>query len=180
MSEGMDPPWSTTFHLTVSPLEIILRGSVIYLVLFFLLVKFKRPAGGLGVGDLLLLVLIADAAQNAMSADYKSLPDGLILIATLLFWNIFIDWLAVRWQWLNRKLHPEPMPLVREAEMIRENMRKAWVTPEELLGRVREHGMEDVSDVKAAYMEGDGKISIIGFDPSTKDGDDDDDERPGV
>src|ERR1051325_1896628 len=180
MSEGMDPPWSTTWHLTVSPLEIIVRGSIIYLVLFFLLVKFKRPAGGLGVGDLLLLVLIADAAQNAMSADYKSLPDGLILIGTLVFWNIFIDWLAVRWQWLNRKLRPEPFPLVREGDMIRANMRKVWVTPEELNGRIREHGMEDVRDVRAAYMEGDGKVSIIGFDPSQKSEGEADDDRPGV
>lgn len=173
------PPWSTTWHFTVSPLEIIVRGSIIYLVLFFLLVKFKRPAGALGVGDLLLLVLIADAAQNAMSADYKSLPDGLILLATLVFWNIFIDWLAVRWTWLNKKLHPEPIVLVRKGDMLRENMRKVWVTPEELGGRIREHGMEDLRDVQAAYMEGDGKISIIGFDPSTPN-DDDDDEQRGV
>ncbi|HKO56524.1 MAG TPA: YetF domain-containing protein [Thermoanaerobaculia bacterium] len=176
----MDPPWSTTFHLTVSPLEIIVRGSIIYLVLFFVLVKFRRPAGGLGVGDLLLLVLIADAAQNAMSADYKSVPDGLILIGTLLFWNLFIDWLAVRWKWLDAKLHPKPLPLARDGEMIEENMRRRWVTPAELEGRIREHGMEEVGDVKVAYMEGDGKISIIGFDPSDGENGDEDDDRPGA
>jgi uncharacterized membrane protein YcaP (DUF421 family) len=177
MSEGMDAPWSNTFHLTVSPLEIFVRGSIIYLVLFVMLVKFKRPAGGLSVGDLLLLVLIADAAQNAMSAEYKSIPDGLILIGTLVFWNIFIDWLAVRWPWLDAHLHPKPIPLVREGEMVRDQMRKVWVTPAELSARLREHGMEDVSEVKAAYMEGDGKISIIGFDGKSED---DDEDQPKV
>ncbi|MBV9496656.1 MAG: DUF421 domain-containing protein [Acidobacteria bacterium] len=177
----MDAPWSTTFHFTVSPLEVFVRGSIIYLVLFFVLVKFKRPAGGLGASDLLLLVLMADAAQNAMSADYKSVPDGLVLLGTLIFWNIFIDWMAIRWPWLNRQMHQQPVALVKNGAMLPPNMRKVWLTPEELYEHVREHGMEDLRDVRAAYMESDGKISIIGMDPSGGgQGGDEEDDRRGV
>lgn len=170
----MEQPWSTTFHLTVSPLEIFVRGSIIYLVLFFVLIRFRRPAGGLGASDLLLLVLMADAAQNAMSADYKSVFDGMILLATLLFWNIFIDWLAVRWPWLNAQMHGEPQVVARNGEMLPTNMRRAWLTPEELRQHIREHGIEDIREVKAAYLESDGKISVIGFsDPAGQPEDDD-------
>jgi uncharacterized membrane protein YcaP (DUF421 family) len=157
----MRQPWSTTFHLTVSPLELFLRGSIIYLVLFVVLLKFKRPAGGLGVSDLLLLVLMADAAQNAMSAEYKSVFDGLILLGTLLFWNIFIDWLSIRWRWLGHQMHGEPQMVVRNGELLQPTLRRAWLTPEELSEHLREHGIEDVRDVKAAYLETNGKITVI-------------------
>lgn len=173
----MQPPWSTAFRLTVSPLEIIVRGSIIYLVLFFFLIRFRRPAGALGVSDLLLLVLMADAAQNAMSAEYKSVFDGLILLGTLLFWNVFIDWMAVRWPWLNFRLHGEPEAVVRNGQMLETNMRRIWLTPAELLQHIREHGIEDVRGVKAAYLESDGKISVIGFSDQGAAHAEDDDRR---
>lgn len=174
----MDQPWSTTFHLTVSPLELFVRGSIIYLVLFVVLLKFKRPAGGLGVSDLLLLVLMADAAQNAMSADYKSVPDGLILLATLLFWNIFIDWLSARWVWLGHQMHGQPDIIVRDGVLLRANLRRAWLTPEELAEHLREHGIEDVRDVKAAYLETNGKITVIPRKPGGSE--DEEEDPPGV
>jgi uncharacterized membrane protein YcaP (DUF421 family) len=69
-------------------LEIILRGSVTYLSIF-LLMRFglKRESGSIGTADLLMVVMIADAAQNAMAGEYKSITDGLILVGTILFWN---------------------------------------------------------------------------------------------
>jgi uncharacterized membrane protein YcaP (DUF421 family) len=167
----MEPPWSTTFHLTVSPVELFVRGSILYLVLFFVLLKLRRPAGALGVSDLLLLVLIADAAQNAMSAEYKSVFDGLILVGTLLFWNMFIDWLSFRWTWLGHQMHGEPRMVIRNGELLRASLRRAWLTPEELHEHLREHGIEHVRDVKAAYLETNGKITVIPVKPN--DGEDD-------
>ena len=59
----------------------------------FALLRFvlKREAGTLAITDLLVVVLIADAAQNAMADDYRSVPDGLLLVATIVFWSYALD-----------------------------------------------------------------------------------------
>jgi len=73
------------------------RGSVLYNALFILL-RFirKRQAGALGISDLLLITLLADASQNGMTGEYKSLSDGIVLVSTIIFWNYAFDWLSFK------------------------------------------------------------------------------------
>ncbi|HZR83878.1 MAG TPA: hypothetical protein VFD92_22475 [Candidatus Binatia bacterium] len=71
------PDWSALFGLEKSPLEIVVRGSLTYLGLFAILrVVLRRHSGAVGFADLLVVVLIADAAQNAMAGEYRSISDG--------------------------------------------------------------------------------------------------------
>ncbi|WP_247658582.1 hypothetical protein [Micromonospora sp. U56] len=95
--------------------EIALRGSVIYLTIFFLLrVLLKRESGSTGVTDLLVIVLvivlIADAAQNAMADDYTSIADGVLLVAVIIGWAYLLDVLAYRWPAAARIIHPSAGP----------------------------------------------------------------------
>jgi uncharacterized membrane protein YcaP (DUF421 family) len=86
------PEWSGMLVPQASPVEIIVRGTVMYLALFTLLrVVLRRQAAAMGVTDLLVVVLIADAAQNAMAGDYRSLPDGILLVAVIVFWSYALD-----------------------------------------------------------------------------------------
>ena len=154
--------WQQMFMPDTSPLEIVLRGSVMYLSLFALLrVILKRQAGTLGMTDLLLVTLLADASQNGMAGEYRSLPDGIILVATLIFWNYFLDWLSFRSAFFRRLIEPAPLLLVRDGAMLRRNMRRELITEEELLSQIRERGIDEISNVKKAYMERDGRVSII-------------------
>lgn len=86
---------SDLFEWTVPPMELVARGTLIYLglVLCFRYL-LRRDMGSMSTPDLLFVVLIADAAQNAMAGEYKSVGDGAVLLATLTFWNIALDWLA--------------------------------------------------------------------------------------
>lgn len=78
--------WQSILTPDASHLEIIIRGSVMYISLFVLLrVILKRQTGTLGMSDLLLVTLLADASQNGMAGDYNSFPDGLVLVSTLIF-----------------------------------------------------------------------------------------------
>ena len=88
--------WSSLFALNVSPWELIIRGSVMYWFLF-LVFRFllRRDVGSIGVADVLLVVLIADASQNAMTADYTTVTEGLVLVSTLIGWNYLLDWLVL-------------------------------------------------------------------------------------
>jgi uncharacterized membrane protein YcaP (DUF421 family) len=154
--------WDALFIPDTPLLELIIRGSVMYLGLFCLLrLVLKRQAGSLGMTDLLVLVLIADAAQNGMAGDYQSLPDGLVLVGTLIFWNFLLEWLGYRFPVIERLIHPAPLPLIKKGRMIRKNMKKELVSEDDLMSRLREKDIEKITEVKEAFMEGDGKISII-------------------
>lgn len=110
--------WKSVFVPTVSVLEIMFRGSVIYLSLFALMrFGIKREAGTLGIADLLVVVLIADAAQSAMASEYKSITEGLALVVTLIFWNYFLDWLGNRLPGFRRFLRPAPICLRRGSKV---------------------------------------------------------------
>lgn len=158
----MDVNLTHMFASDLPLLEIFIRGTVVYLALFTMLrVVLKRQSSNLAVTDLLVVVLIADAAQNAMSSDYKSITDGLLLVATIIFWDFFMDWLGYRFAIVERFIRPPQMLLVKNGQLLRKNMRKELITEEELMSQVRVSGCENLNDVQAAYMEGDGRISII-------------------
>lgn len=143
-------------------LEIIVRGTVVYLSLFLMLrLVLKRQAGTMGMTDLLVIVLIADAAQNGMAGAYQSLPDGLLLVATLIFWNYALEWLGFRYAWVEELINPAPLMLVKNGRLMRRNMQKELITEDDLLSQLRQQGVEDLAQVKQACLEGDGKISVI-------------------
>ena len=156
--------WKSIFLPDVSLLEIILRGSVMYIALFVLLrIILKRQGGTLGMTDLLLITLLADASQNAMAGGYKSIPDGIVLVCTLIFWNYAFDWLSFKSEWFGRLIEPPPLSLIKNGRMLRKNMKLELIKEDELLMELREQGLDDVSKVKEAYIESDGRISVIQY-----------------
>lgn len=156
--------WKNVFSFDLPVLEMFIRGTVMYLSLIILMrLILKRQSGGMETGDLLLVILLADASQNGMAGDYKTVPDGLILVATLMFWNFFLDWLGYHWPWFQRLMNAPPLALIRNGEMLHRNMRKEFLTQTELLGQLREQGIDDVKKVKKAYMESDGTLSVIAY-----------------
>ena len=154
--------WEKLFIPSTPLLEIFLRGSSVYLALFLMLrFVLKREAGTLGITDLLVVVLLADAAQNAMAGSYSAIPDGLLLVATIVFWAYALDWMGYRFPRIQRLVHPPPRLLVENGQMIRRNLAKEFISEEELFTTLREQGVEDLQRVKRAYMEEDGRISVI-------------------
>src|SRR5882757_3154150 len=126
--------WRSVFLPDAPFLEIIVRGSVMYLALFIMLrIVLKRQVGTLGMTDLLLITLLADASQNAMAGEYKSLPDGVVLVATIIFWNYLFDWLSVESEWFERLIEPPPLPLVKRGKLLRRNRYLAISSPDNCL-----------------------------------------------
>jgi uncharacterized membrane protein YcaP (DUF421 family) len=161
----MSVDWQAMFSPEHSLLEIFLRGTIMYIVLFSILRFFlKRQSGVIGIADLLVVVLIADAAQNAMAAEYKSITEGTLLVLTIVFWNYAVDWLGHRFPLIQRFTRPPPLQLIKDGRLLHRNMREEMITKEELLSQLRQQGIEDPGQVKKAYIEGDGRISIIRLD----------------
>jgi len=173
---GVD--WEELFLPSTPILEIILRGSITYLALFTML-RFilKRQSGAISLGDLLVVVLIADASQNAMAGSYRSIPDGILLVATIIFWNYALDWLGYHFKSLQPFVFPPQLQLVKDGELLWRNMRRELITEGELMSHLRKQGIDDVSEVKEAFMEGDGRISIVTYETPKRQ---DSPEREGV
>ena len=158
---------SELFRITVSPWELIIRGTAMYLFLFLLFrVVIRRRVGSVGMADILILVIVADASQNAMSGEYKSVTDGAILVGTIIAWTQLIDWLNWRVPVLRSWLEPPPLPLIENGRILRQNLRKEYVTEDELKAKLREQGVDDVRAVAKAYMETDGQVSVIKRQPA--------------
>jgi uncharacterized membrane protein YcaP (DUF421 family) len=162
--------WHGLWAFSVHPLELVLRGSVVYLALFALFrFVLRREAGTMGIADLLLVVLVADAAQNAMAGEYTSLGEGLVLVATLAGWNWALDWFGFRSNAVRRLADPEPLVLVRRGRLVSVNLARELLTVPELMAGLREHGIDKLRDVKMARLEPDGQISVIRY-PASHDG----------
>jgi uncharacterized membrane protein YcaP (DUF421 family) len=158
----MSLDWGEIFGLSVSPWELIIRGTAMYLFLFVVFrVVIRRRIGAVGMADILILVIIADAAQNGMSGDYKSVSEGAILIGTIIAWNVIIDWLNYRVPALQGWLEAPPMMLVQNGRILHRNLRHEFVTEDELKSKLREKGVKEVSEVAEAHMESDGTVSVI-------------------
>jgi uncharacterized membrane protein YcaP (DUF421 family) len=158
----MSPDWNEIFGLSVSPLELIVRGTAMYLLLFLLFRGvIRRRVGSVGMADILVLVIIADAAQNGMSGEYRSVTEGGILIVTILAWNVLFDWLTYKSSRLQKILEPPPLLLIDNGRVLRRNLRVEFVSEDELRSKLREHGVTDYAQVAKAYMESDGEVSVI-------------------
>jgi uncharacterized membrane protein YcaP (DUF421 family) len=158
----MSPDWSGIFGLSVSPWELVIRGSAMYLFLFVIFrVVVRRRIGAVGMADILVLVIVADAAQNGMAGEYRSVTDGAILIATIIAWNWLIDWLNYRVPGLQKWLEAPALLLVDNGRILHRNLRHEFVTPDELRSKLREHGVTDPGQVEKAYMEPDGEVTVI-------------------
>lgn len=150
------------FQVHVPVPELMLRGTLVYWLLF-LIFRFvlRRDVGAVGIADILLLVIVADAAQNAMSGGYDTFAEGAILVGTIVSWNWLLDFLSFHFKPVRRFASPSRLTLVERGTPRRRNLRREFITMDELHEKLREQGIEDLKDVKVAYLEGDGEISVI-------------------
>lgn len=154
--------WAELVVPTHSVLEMVVRGTAMYAALFVVFrFVMKRHTGSIGIADILLIVVIADAAQNAFAKEYTSLTEGIVLVVTIVFWAAFIDWLAFKSKTLARMIEPPPLPLVRNGRILHRNLRQEFLSRDELDAQLRKAGVGNVSEVKEAWMESDGDISVI-------------------
>lgn len=154
--------WLQVFEADTALLELIARGSVLYFAILLLLRLMPRRTGGeLATMDLIFIVLIAHAAALAMG-DYKTVADGFVMIVTLMTWNYLVNALSYRIDFIEWLVSSPPLQVVRDGKLLRRNMRREFLTEEELMSHLREDGFENISDVKAAYIEGEGQITAVG------------------
>ena len=150
-------------------IETIARTVVIYLVILVgLRVAGKREIGQMTVFDLVVLLLIANAVQNAMVGADTSLTGGVVAAVVLLVLNSIVAWLRMRSPRLRRIVEGSPTLLVLHGEVITTNMKKEGIDQDTLEAALREHGVIEFSSVEMAVLEIDGSISVVPVGGTTK------------
>ncbi|MFN2464663.1 MAG: DUF421 domain-containing protein [Candidatus Dormibacteria bacterium] len=142
--------------------ELILRCTAIYLALLLGFRLFgKREVGQMTLFDLIVVLLVANAVQPAMTGPDASITGGLIIIATLLVLNGVISFVRVRVPWFNRIVEPQPVVVAQDGKWNREELKKQELTDEEALAALREHGLDNVTQTKQVVLEADGSLSVV-------------------
>jgi len=143
-------------------LNVALRTTVIYFALLAgIRLTGARQLGQMSTFDLVLLLIIANAVQNAMVGPDTSLAGGLVAAAVLLIWHGVVDRIRRRSRGLAKFLSGEGIMLINHGAILDEHAHKAGISRDDLLQALREHGVGNVKDVRLAVLEPDGAISVI-------------------
>ncbi|MBI5837455.1 MAG: DUF421 domain-containing protein [Candidatus Eisenbacteria bacterium] len=121
----------------------------------------RRQLGQMTPFDLVLILLISNAVQNAMVGPETSVLAGLVAAGTLLALNYGTGMLTRNHRTIRRVLEGEPVVLVMNGKFIPANMAEAELTEELVLQAIREHGFESIGKVHTAILEIDGTISVL-------------------
>jgi len=150
------------WHMSLVWWEFILRGIIIYVFLIVLLrLTGKRQVGQLAPFDLVLLLVLSNAVQNAMNGGDNSVIGGVISAVTLVGINWIVGLLTYRSKKLEALIEGSPDVLIRHGKLYPEALERAKVTRREVLSALRQAGCATVEEVRAALLENDGSISVI-------------------
>lgn len=142
--------------------DILLRASVVYLFMVAAIRLFgKKELSQLSVTDLVFILLISNAVQNAMLGPDTSLAGGVLAALCLFVLNYLLKLLMYRSKKVKSLIEGEPVMLVYKGNLIEDNMSKEKITRDELEAVVREHGVSSVENVELAILEIDGNISVL-------------------
>jgi len=152
------------FQFSYDLWQVFLRSAIIYvIVLLGLRLMGKREIGQLTPYDFVLLLLISNAVQNAMTGPDTTIWGGLIAASTLFLMNWLITIVVARHRTLRKVIEGQPTILISQGKLLETNLKKEKVGQEEIEMAAREHGIEHLKDVELAILETDGSISIIPF-----------------
>lgn len=150
------------FKLGIPGSHLVIRAVIIYVVFFIGLRLFgKRELGQFTTFDLVLVLLVANALQPAITGPDNSVTGGVIVIAILLIFNRAIAMLRSRWPWFDELIEPPPTVVVQDGRISKAALEKEGLSESDVEMAVREHGVDKLSEVTQAVLENDGSISVV-------------------
>lgn len=150
-------------------LNVVVRSLCVYLFMMIAIRFFgKNQLSQLNAGDVVLLLLISNAVQNAMVGPDTSLLGGLVAALVLFIANFILKRLMFSNRSFETLLEDDPVILVRDGVANQQALNKVKITKDELEEAIREHGIDGIKNVKLSVLEVDGNISVISEDEESK------------
>lgn len=143
-------------------MEIVVRASVIYLVLWVLTRGLRRRAlSEMAPFEMILLVVIGDIIQQGVTQEDSSVTGAVLAVSTFAVWISLWSWLSYRSDRARRVIEGVPLVIVVDGEPVPEVMRIEQVPEADLMEAARQKGIDDLADVRLAVLEPSGRYSFI-------------------
>lgn len=144
-------------------MDSVLRAAAIYLVVLVVFrLAGRRTLSELTTFDFVLLLIIGEATQQALLGDDFSIVNAMVVIVSLVVFDIALSLLKNKSRWLSKLIDGEPMIIVEHGQVLERRIRKARIDEGDILEAARHSlGLERIDQIKFAILEKDGKISII-------------------
>ena len=150
------------FELSMPVWEYLLRAVIVYVVLLGMIrLSGKRTMGQFTPFDVLLIVLLGNAVQNALLGSDESLVGGLLLAAVLISLNWTTGWLSARSRRAEKFIEGVPVVLARDGRLFEQVLRHELVSRNDFDEALRQNGQLRLEDVDIAILETDGRISVV-------------------
>lgn len=154
--------WGAMFAPKHPLIDSAIRGAVIYVCLFLILRFVKnRSVGGVGMSDLLVTILVANALQNGLIGRGSSITEGVVSTLVVVGCSSGLDWLTFRFPALRGILRSAPVAIVEDGATRPEGLRRELMTEEALLAQLRLNGVTGPKEVAAAFVEENGQVSVL-------------------
>ena len=148
-------------------ISVAIRSAIVYIFLVVALrVGGKREVGQMSTPDLVVLLVVANGAQNAMVGTNTTLLGGVVACVTILAIAKGIEVVTVRSPVISKAIIGEPRIIIREGQVIKSALEAEEITHHELMAALRQHGLESPDEVRLAVLEVDGSISVLPMDRS--------------
>ena len=144
-------------------MDSVLRGVVMYVGLLILFrIAGKRTLSEVTTFDFVLLLIVAEATQQALLGEDFSLTNALLLVLTLLGLDIAISLVKQRVPSTAKLIEGVPLVIVEEGRLLKDRMDKARVDEGDVMNAARQlQGLERLEQIKYAVLERNGGITII-------------------
>ena len=143
-------------------MDIVLRASAIFLLLFVLLRLFgKRQLGQMTPFEFVALVVVGDFVQQAITHNDFSVTGGILAVTTFGFWSLVLGWVSYRSDTMRRLLEGQPRILIQDGKLLDKILERDKLTEAEVLSEMRLAGIGQIEEVQWGILEPSGKISFL-------------------
>lgn len=154
--------WASVLALETPLLELATRGVLLYVgILMLLRIMPRRTAGEVAAMDLVLILLITESASHALG-DFQTVGDGLVQILVVALLALLVNMASFHLPFVRKLVEAPPLKIVHNGRILRRNMRREFITDEELYSCLRENGISDLAQVRSAHVESEGHITVVG------------------
>lgn len=149
--------WKSTVPLW----DLVIRGAIIYIfVLLLIRLSGKREIGQMGAGEFVAILLVSNAVQNAMNGGDNSITGGLVLSAVIVGLSVIFAFLSFKSQFVEYLIRGAPTVLIEDGKLLERNVRREFMSREEIEAALEDQGVDNISQVKLAVLESNGKVVV--------------------
>jgi len=143
-------------------MDLAVRTAVIFFFIYLLMrIVGRRELSSLEPFDLILLVVLGDSVQQAVTQDDYSVTGAFIVVATIALLQVFLSYLNFRVPRLRPILDGEPIVIVQDGKVIEGNARRERLTLEDIAEAARIQQIASLDDVQWAVLETSGELTFI-------------------